>query len=72
MRTIRINDLYREVVLAPDDGSDTFLLNVVPHDEGATRAAAKHLSREYRHARAGSAQEVYQDIVAERRRPRSR
>jgi hypothetical protein len=33
MRTIRINDFWRGVVLAPDDGSDVFLLlNVVPHD----------------------------------------
>ncbi|MGW0435501.1 hypothetical protein ACWDV4_23550 [Micromonospora sp. NPDC003197] len=31
MRTIRVNDFWRGVVLAPDDGSDTFLLlNVVP------------------------------------------
>ncbi|TKA11922.1 UvrD-helicase domain-containing protein [Actinacidiphila oryziradicis] len=34
MRTIRINDFWRGVVLAPDDGSDTFLLvNVVSHDK---------------------------------------
>ncbi len=34
MRTIRVNDFWRGVVLAPDDGSDTFLLlNVVPHDD---------------------------------------
>ncbi|POX52125.1 DNA helicase UvrD, partial [Streptomyces sp. Ru72] len=26
MRTIRINDFWRGVVLAPDDGSDVFLL----------------------------------------------
>ncbi|MEU5948550.1 hypothetical protein ABZ793_23725 [Micromonospora sp. NPDC047465] len=37
MRTIRINDFWRGVVLAPDDGSDTFLLlNVVPHDDAYT------------------------------------
>ncbi|MEU7750428.1 UvrD-helicase domain-containing protein [Micromonospora sp. NPDC049171] len=43
MRTIRINDFWRGVVLAPDDGSDTFLLlNVVPHD-GAYTWAAKRL-----------------------------
>ncbi|MGC4768899.1 hypothetical protein ACLQ25_07935 [Micromonospora sp. DT44] len=38
MRTIRINDFWRGVVLAPDDGSDTFLLlNVVPHTWAAKR-----------------------------------
>ncbi|SCL26064.1 UvrD/REP helicase N-terminal domain-containing protein [Micromonospora pallida] len=43
MRTIRINDFWRGVVLAPDDGSDTFLLlSVVPHD-GAYTWAAKRL-----------------------------
>ncbi|MGR6320059.1 AAA family ATPase [Micromonospora soli] len=40
MRTIRITDFWRGVVLAPDDGSDTFLLlNVVPHDDAYTWAA---------------------------------
>lgn len=44
MRTIRINDFWRGVVLAPDDGSDVFLLvNVVPHDDAHTWAAAKRL-----------------------------
>ncbi|MFI0445118.1 UvrD-helicase domain-containing protein [Actinomadura sp. 6N118] len=34
IRTIRINDNYRGVVLAPDDGSETFtLLKVLPHDK---------------------------------------
>ncbi|MGW1058253.1 UvrD-helicase domain-containing protein [Micromonospora rubida] len=43
MRTIRVNDFWRGVVLAPDDGSDIFLLlNVVPHD-GAYTWAAKRL-----------------------------
>ena len=43
MRTIRINDFWRGVVLAPDDGSETFLLlNVVPHD-AAYEWAAKRL-----------------------------
>ncbi|TLS47315.1 DNA helicase UvrD [Streptomyces montanus] len=43
MRTIRITDFWRGVVLAPDDGSDTFLLvNVVPHDK-AYEWAAKRL-----------------------------
>lgn len=43
MRTIRISDFWRGVVLAPDDGSDTFLLlSVVPHD-GAYTWAAKRL-----------------------------
>ncbi|MDT0532316.1 AAA family ATPase [Micromonospora sp. DSM 115977] len=42
MRTIRINDFWRGVVLAPDDGSDTFLLlNVVPHDAAYTWAAKR-------------------------------
>nr|WP_233257923.1 UvrD-helicase domain-containing protein [Micromonospora sp. S4605] len=42
MRTIRITDFWREVVLAPDDGSDTFLLlNVVPHDDAYTWAAKR-------------------------------
>ncbi|RLK25393.1 UvrD-like helicase family protein [Micromonospora sp. M71_S20] len=42
MRTIRISDFWRGVVLAPDDGSDTFLLlNVVPHDDAYTWAAKR-------------------------------
>ncbi|MFF3323670.1 UvrD-helicase domain-containing protein [Streptomyces sp. NPDC002889] len=41
-RTIRINDFWRGVVLAPDDGSDTFLLlNVVPHDDAYSWAAKR-------------------------------
>ncbi|MFJ6408535.1 UvrD-helicase domain-containing protein [Streptomyces hydrogenans] len=40
MRTIRITDFWRGVVLAPDDGSDVFLLvNVLPHDDAYTWAA---------------------------------
>ncbi|WP_436778202.1 UvrD-helicase domain-containing protein [Yinghuangia sp. YIM S09857] len=43
MRTIRVDDFWRGVVLAPDDGSDVFLLvNVLPHDR-AYRWAAKRL-----------------------------
>ncbi|WFE35605.1 UvrD-helicase domain-containing protein [Micromonospora sp. WMMD975] len=39
MRTIRVTDFWRGVVLAPDDGSDTFLLlKVVPHDDAYTWA----------------------------------
>lgn len=42
MRTIRISDFWRGVVLAPDDGSDIFLLlNVVPHDDAYTWAAKR-------------------------------
>ena len=42
MRTIRINDFWRGVVLAPDDGSDVFLLvNVVPHDDAYAWAAKR-------------------------------
>ncbi|MFE0946302.1 UvrD-helicase domain-containing protein [Streptomyces mutabilis] len=42
MRTIRINDFWRGVVLAPDDGSDVFLLvNVVAHDDAYTWAAKR-------------------------------
>ncbi|MEU3454699.1 UvrD-helicase domain-containing protein [Micromonospora sp. NPDC006766] len=42
MRTIRINDFWRGVVLAPDDGTDTFLLlNVVRHDDAYTWAAKR-------------------------------
>ncbi|GAA3541489.1 ATP-dependent helicase [Nonomuraea rosea] len=42
MRTIRITDFWRGVVLAPDDGSQTFLLlNVVPHDEAYGWAAKR-------------------------------
>jgi len=34
IRTIRINDFWRGVVLAPDDGSGTYLLlKVLPHDK---------------------------------------
>ncbi|WP_200825059.1 hypothetical protein [Nonomuraea solani] len=37
MRTIRVTDNWRGIVLAPDDGSDTFLLvNVVPHHDAYT------------------------------------
>ncbi|MEU2073417.1 UvrD-helicase domain-containing protein [Streptomyces sp. NPDC013489] len=42
MRTIRINDFWRGVVLAPDDGSDVFLLvKVLPHDDAYTWAAKR-------------------------------
>ncbi|MFV2022377.1 UvrD-helicase domain-containing protein [Micromonospora sp. LOL_023] len=42
MRTIRITDFWRGVVLAPDDGSDTFLLtNVVAHDAAYDWAAKR-------------------------------
>lgn len=42
MRTIRVTEFWRGVVLAPDDGSDTFLLlNVVPHDEAYGWAAKR-------------------------------
>ncbi|MFJ4903453.1 UvrD-helicase domain-containing protein [Streptomyces sp. NPDC088727] len=42
MRTIRINDFWRGVVLAPDDGSDVFLLvNVVAHDVAYNWAAKR-------------------------------
>ncbi|RSN31734.1 DNA helicase UvrD [Amycolatopsis sp. WAC 01416] len=42
MRTIRITDFWRGIVLAPDDGSDIFLLlSVVPHDDAYTWAAKR-------------------------------
>ncbi|UGQ11291.1 DEAD/DEAH box helicase [Yinghuangia sp. ASG 101] len=42
MRTIRIDDFWRGVVLAPDDGTDVFLLvNVLPHDAAYTWAAKR-------------------------------
>ncbi|MFF3285631.1 UvrD-helicase domain-containing protein [Streptomyces sp. NPDC003023] len=42
MRTIRITDFWRGIVLAPDDGSDVFLLvNVLPHDDAYTWAAKR-------------------------------
>ncbi|MFA3839565.1 UvrD-helicase domain-containing protein [Streptomyces aureus] len=42
MRTIRITDFWRGVVLAPDDGSDVFLLvNVLPHDDAYTWATKR-------------------------------
>lgn len=42
MRTIRITAFWRGVVLAPDDGSDMFLLvNVLPHDDAYTWAAKR-------------------------------
>ncbi len=42
MRTIRITDFWRGVVLAPADGSDVFLLvNVLPHDDAYTWAAKR-------------------------------
>ncbi len=42
MRTIRVTDFWRGVLLAPDDGSDIFLLlNVVPHDDAYSWAAKR-------------------------------
>ncbi|MBP0456877.1 UvrD-helicase domain-containing protein [Streptomyces montanisoli] len=42
MRTIRITDFWRGVVLAPDDGSGVFLLvHVLPHDDAYTWAAKR-------------------------------
>ncbi|MFC3451382.1 UvrD-helicase domain-containing protein [Amycolatopsis speibonae] len=42
MRTIRITDFWRGVVLAPDDGTGVFLLlNVVPHDDAYSWAAKR-------------------------------
>jgi hypothetical protein len=42
MRTIRVTDFWRGVVLAPDDGSDTFLLvNVLPHNDAYDWAAKR-------------------------------
>ncbi|WP_240802501.1 hypothetical protein [Streptomyces sp. A0642] len=42
MRTIRINDFWRGVVLAPDDGSDVVLLvNVVTNDDAYTWAVKR-------------------------------
>lgn len=42
MRTIRIDNFWRGVVLAPDDGSDVFLLvNVLPHDDAYAWAAKR-------------------------------
>lgn len=42
MRTIRVTDFWRGVVLAPDDGSDMFLLvNVLPHDDAYSWAAKR-------------------------------
>lgn len=42
MRTIRVTDFWRGVVLAPDDGSDVFLLiRVVRHDDAYTWAAKR-------------------------------
>ncbi|WP_340556990.1 ATP-dependent helicase [Streptomyces sp. GSL17-111] len=45
IRTIRITKSYRGVVLAPDDGSHTFLLiRVAPHDEAITWAQKRAYS----------------------------
>lgn len=45
MRTIRITDYWRGVVLAPDDGGSTFLLvNVVQHDKAYEWAAKRVFS----------------------------
>lgn len=45
IRTIRITDFWRGVVLAPDDGSDTFLLvKVLPHDDAYAWAAKRLFS----------------------------
>ncbi|MET9254871.1 UvrD-helicase domain-containing protein [Streptomyces sp. NPDC003717] len=42
MRTIRVTDFWRGVILAPDDGSEVFLLvNVLPHDDAYTWAAKR-------------------------------
>ncbi|MGA6175446.1 serine/threonine-protein kinase [Streptomyces sp. NPDC012600] len=45
MRTIRITAFWRGVLLAPDDGSDTFLLlKVLPHNEALRWAATRLFS----------------------------
>ncbi|WLQ69202.1 MULTISPECIES: serine/threonine-protein kinase [Streptomyces] len=45
MRTIRITAFWRGVLLAPDDGSETFLLlKVLPHDEALQWAATRLVS----------------------------
>lgn len=45
MRTIRITAFWRGVLLAPDDGSETFLLlKVLPHDEALQWAATRLFS----------------------------
>jgi superfamily I DNA/RNA helicase len=42
MRTIRVTDFWRGVVLAPDDGTEIFLLvNVLPHDDAYGWAAKR-------------------------------
>ncbi|WP_334623818.1 UvrD-helicase domain-containing protein [Micromonospora sp. CPCC 206061] len=41
IRTIRINQFYRGVVLAPDTGDEFLLITVLPHDD-ANKYAASH------------------------------
>lgn len=45
IRTVRITGFWRGVVLAPDDGSDVFLLlNILPHDDAYEWAKKRRVS----------------------------
>ncbi|MEO3791311.1 DEAD/DEAH box helicase [Nonomuraea sp. B10E15] len=45
IRTVRVTGFWRGVVLAPDDGSDVFLLlNILPHDDAYDWAKKRRIS----------------------------
>ncbi|MFD9959218.1 UvrD-helicase domain-containing protein [Amycolatopsis sp. NPDC058986] len=44
VRTIRINDFWRGIVLAPEDGDEYTLLTVLPHDKANRYAISKRFS----------------------------
>lgn len=44
IRTIRINQFYRGVVLAPDSGDEYLLLTVLPHDDANAYATSRRFT----------------------------
>ncbi|HEY8533602.1 MAG TPA: UvrD-helicase domain-containing protein [Micromonospora sp.] len=44
IRTIRITDFYRGVVLAPDSGDEFLLLTVLPHDDAIAYATSRRFT----------------------------
>jgi hypothetical protein len=44
IRTIRVNDFYRGVVLAPEQGEEYLLLRVLPHDDAIAYATSRRFT----------------------------
>jgi hypothetical protein len=44
IRTIRVNQFYRGVVLTPDNGEEFLLLTVLPHDDANTYAVSRRFT----------------------------